>query len=253
MRRLNRSTNTPLGTAFFLFVSLAIIPVSLKAAGLKLGFSPRLSAAIDIWTEITETFGSNYGAAGGSQLAELIVPAENSQSAARNEPCPLRERACARQIEESSTEVEQPSPISRTMPAATTINTAKASRPGCRLTVRSHTESKPVTVSAAPAEITFHVDTDVRSYRALSDRRVEATMRRDVLTRLDRIINQHGFEQPAIAPTPKSFRMHFRFRQTAMSSLTGAECKARMALDAALRVERASLNGESAAPDNCDL
>jgi len=45
MQRLNKPAHAPLGTAFFLFMSLAIIPVSLKAAGLQTGFSPRLSAA----------------------------------------------------------------------------------------------------------------------------------------------------------------------------------------------------------------
>jgi hypothetical protein len=56
-------------------------------------------------------------------------------------------------------------------------------------------------------------------------------------------------------PIPKSFRMLVRFKQPAVPSITGAACKVRTALAPAgrLRLERASLNGTPASPDNCDL
>src|SRR5947207_4282814 len=102
MRRLNKSTNAPLGAAFFLFISLAIIPVSLKAAGVRVGVHPRLSAAIDIWAEVADVFGATYGTTGGSELAALIVPADSQQNVTTENDCPLRQYAWAGEVEEST-------------------------------------------------------------------------------------------------------------------------------------------------------
>jgi hypothetical protein len=68
MQRLNRPAHAPLGMAFFLFLGLAIVPVSLKAAGVHLSFSPSLSAAADAWKEISEVFGASYQQSRDPQL-----------------------------------------------------------------------------------------------------------------------------------------------------------------------------------------
>ena len=79
MQRLNRPAHAPLGMAFFLFLGLAIVPVSLRAAGVHLSFSPSLSAAADAWREISGVFGSSY-----QQSADPLVPdVTNSDSDAK--------------------------------------------------------------------------------------------------------------------------------------------------------------------------
>lgn len=260
MRRLNKTTRAPMGTAFFLFVSLAIIPVSLKAAGLDLGLTPRLSAAIDIWSGVASVFGPNYGGAGGSELAALIIP-DASPSAASEETCPQQQYACLREADElypsaTTTEIA-------TMPTASTAQLAKAPRVLCELASRNRANNKlaesnfapPEIPAEIPAEIKVNVDADARIFRALERRKVDATMQREWLSRVERIINPRTVDHTWInpLPVPKSFRMLIRMKQSATSSVTGAECKARAALEAGGRLERASLNSTPAAPDNCDL
>lgn len=60
MQRTNKPAHAPVGTALFLFLGLAILPVSLRATGFEFGFSPRLSAATDAWQQVAEVFGASY-------------------------------------------------------------------------------------------------------------------------------------------------------------------------------------------------
>ena len=246
MRRLNRSTSAPLGTAFFLFVSLAIIPVSLKAAGLQLGFTPRLSAAIEIWAEVAAVFGPNNGVVSGAELAALISSDSTPSNAANDDACPLQQYACDRDADEAS-------PASREI-AATFTKAAKFPQASRKLASRSCAKDKVVETGVAPAQINVDVDGGARIFRAFNRQKFETTMQREVVSKLERIINTRGLDQTSNPlPIPKSFRLLIRLKQSATSSVTGAECKARAALDATGRLERASLNGIPAAPDNCDL
>jgi len=83
MQRLNRSAHAPLGTVFFLFLGLAILPVSLRAMGVTVSFNPRLAAAMDAWQQMAEVFGVNYGPGTGSQpvIAQNINDASSADSA----------------------------------------------------------------------------------------------------------------------------------------------------------------------------
>lgn len=249
MRRLNRSTSAPLGTAFFLFLGLAIIPVSLKAAGLQLGFHPRLAAAIEIWTGVAEVFGPNYGVANGSDLATLITSEGTSSNAAPDAPCPLQQYACDRDIEEAS--------LASPQIPVTFIQAAKAPRALCKLASRTYAKTKVVEPGVAPEAFSLNINTGARGFRALNGRKAEATMRLEVLNKFDKEINRSNLDQTSISPLalpiPKSFRMLIRLRQPAVSSVTGAECKARAAIEAAGRFDRASFRGTPSDAENCDL
>ena len=74
MQRINRSAHAPVGTAVFLFLGLAILPVSLKATGVQISFSPRLSAAAEAWQQVAEVFGASFHPAPESQLSVVREP-----------------------------------------------------------------------------------------------------------------------------------------------------------------------------------
>ncbi len=252
MQRLNKPAHAPLGTAFFLFVSLAIIPVSLKAAGLQVGFSPRLSAAIDIWRQVAEVFGPSYDAGTGSELAALITSEGEPANVAGAEACPLREYACDREVEEEY----------RPLPEITAAfaPTANAPRAACiKLAPHNHSKAKQIESDVAAAEIKVNVERGARVLRAISADKAEAAMRLELLNGLEKCLIPRTFDPSGPIkgiPIPKNIRMLIRLKQSAVPSVIGAaESKVRTALAplGRLKLERASLNSTPAAPDNCDL
>ena len=252
MQRLNKPVHAPLGTAFFLFVSLAIIPVSLKAAGLHVGFSPRLSAAIDIWRQVAQVFGPNYDAGTGSELAALITMDGAPANVAGDEAYPLSEYACDREAEEEY----------RPLPEITAAfaPAAHAPRAACiKLAPRAHSKPKQVESDVAAAEITLNIEHAARVLHALSADKPEAAMRIDLLNGLEKCMVPRSFDPSGSIkglPMTKSFRMLIRLKQSAAPAVIGAaESKVRAALASVGRVklERASLNSTPAALDNCDL
>lgn len=259
MQRFNRSAHTPVGTAFFLFVSLAIIPVSLRAAGLQVGFSPRLSAAVDIWRQVAQAFGPNYEAASGAELAAIIGSDAAPSLAAEVEASPAQEYACNREVEESSIFV----------PESTTVfvPAADAPRATCsKAAAHNQSKSKRVESEFTVVQISSNFEKSAPAIKALSAERAEVALRIEVLKILEKcslsgslplslsqsMDGNGSIKNPRI---PKSFRMLVRFKQPAAASITGAQCKVRAVLAPAgrARLERASLNSPPATEDDCDL
>lgn len=59
MQRLNKSQNAPVSTALILVLGLAILPFSLRFAGIQLPINPSLSGAMDAWQQISEIFAAS--------------------------------------------------------------------------------------------------------------------------------------------------------------------------------------------------
>ena len=95
MQRLHKSPQAGLGLTFFTFLALAIIPFSLRAAGVRVSISPRLSAAIDVWRQISDGLGSGYQS-GAESVSEPV-------SAQSQSTCPHRQLACASRFAETLT------------------------------------------------------------------------------------------------------------------------------------------------------
>ncbi len=74
MQKINRSKGTPLGMAF-VFLCLTAIPVSLKAVGINVNFSPSLGAVTDAWQQIAGVFTNDYQSGNSSELIAVNKPA----------------------------------------------------------------------------------------------------------------------------------------------------------------------------------
>jgi hypothetical protein len=86
MQRLRKAAHRGLGLSAFLFLSLTIIPVSLRTLGVQVSISPRLSAAIDVWHQVADGLGSGYQSGAEPASEPAVTPSETA--------CPQHEFAC---------------------------------------------------------------------------------------------------------------------------------------------------------------
>jgi hypothetical protein len=126
----NRSGGATFGAAF-LFLSLAAVPVSMKAIGFEVRFAPTMNAVVDAWGEIASAF-----AAGNQPISVTDLSAVNNSSAAESpapeagaqeQPCMM---ACAK--EEKAVEVESEEPFA----SAAEAKRPEPARSRCANTVR---------------------------------------------------------------------------------------------------------------------
>jgi len=250
MQRLNRSAPAPRGSAFFLFLGLAIVPISLKAAGVQVSFSPSLSAAADAWQQIADVFGSGYQPA---RAFDSSTPTDQGREPSRafdSSACPSREFACAREVYELSATVEDVSKV--------LVPQAGATRRGCpRAASRASGAPAAVEQSIAAAASRESVQRYVRALGTLRAVKLEAVTHGSLL-RNDALLKdiEKQIVERSLA-IPRSLMMLVRVKSPANPSATKAAlCKVRAALDSARRIERerAILTSLSSAnPDNCEL
>src|SRR5262245_4363656 len=92
MRRTHKTAHAPLGAGFFLFLGLAMLPLSMRAAGIQISFNPSLYAANDALSQIAGMLGASYQSEVPSESCRLI----DSDPEPANEPnLEQREVACA--------------------------------------------------------------------------------------------------------------------------------------------------------------
>ena len=73
MQRINKQTTAPFGLAF-IFLGLAIVPISMKAVGVNLNFAPRVNAVANAWNRITGGVASPHQPLGTAELSAINVP-----------------------------------------------------------------------------------------------------------------------------------------------------------------------------------
>jgi hypothetical protein len=88
MQRINKQTTAPFGLAF-IFLGLAIVPVSLKAVGVNISFAPRVNAVANAWNRITGGVASPYQPLGTAELSAVNVPDCCDDSDAVEQPCQI--------------------------------------------------------------------------------------------------------------------------------------------------------------------
>lgn len=251
MQRLNRSTTSaPKGTAFFLFLGLAVVPFSLRAVGLQVTFSPSLSAAADAWQQIADVFGAGY-----QPVREFVSSPPNYTDgeplrAVDTAACAGREVACVGDAEEFSVTAADVSQAHAPKTAAV--------RACPKLALRARATSLVAATPAVAGPVVRNgFQKQIQALESLG------AMNLDILTHTEPLKNeelvkniQRRIVERSLA-TPQNFMMLVRVKSLVVPSATKApQCKVRAALDSVRRIERerAILTTLSSAnPDNCEM
>jgi hypothetical protein len=253
MQRINRSAHAPVGTIFFLFLGLTILPVSLRAAGVQVSFSPRLSAAADAWQQIADVFSASYVPAPTTELS--VVKDLDVDPSTPIETCngPRSELACLSNIERSSAVVRdviraralKPAPASHTRRTFDSIDEPAAKRAA-------------LTVAAEVIKASF--EDHPQPLDAMRARKIENGTQGALLQDIRKQMFRRGFEPtPQIRnlPLPKELKVLVQIKRATAGLLPrAAQCKVYSALVSARRqeCERARLTSNfPVSPDNGEL
>lgn len=234
MQRINKSAHGPVGTAFFLFLGLAILPLSLRAAGVQISFSPRLSAAMDAWQQIAEGFGASYHPAPASELSVVKDLDSYPSNPIESSVSQRSEFACADEVEELPGTVFDvlKARAPKTAPALHSSHVSESRRlPAANL---------GALVVAAKA-ITASFEKRAPAISALGAMKLEALTREQLVKSLEKQVFRQSFERLREfrnLSVPRSVRVQVRTKQAAAGfSAKTAECKVFSALASARRHE----------------
>lgn len=225
MQRLNKTAQAGLGLTFFLFLGFAIIPFSLRAAGVQV--SPRLSAAIDVWRQIVDVLGTGYQSGGESASEPAATPSDIA--------CPHQQFMCANQTDETLTSeypVERPS-------EARALNARVESRSQAVYRIRRpHQATAPHAsriIAAEAVQASFELE-------PLNDLKLEKLPRERIFWK--------SFKQSELVRflVPENLKMQVRISTTSPSVSKPAACKVRSGIEKPREATAPSAN-----PDNCDL
>lgn len=253
MQRINRSAHAPVGTAFFLFLGLAILPFSLRAAGVQVSFSPRLAAAMDAWQQIAEVFGASYHPAPASELS-VVKDLDSDPSNRIESPVrPSSEFACADEVGELPGTVLD-------VPKARAPKAAPALRASPKSASRRSPAANRVALVVAAEAIKASFEKHAPAIGALGAMKLATLKREELLKSIDKQVFKQTFEpigEVRNLPVSKNIRVLIRVKRAAAgSSAKTAECKVSSALASALRheCERAILTGmTTGSPDHSEF
>lgn len=252
MQRLNRSAQAPLGTAFFLFLFLAVIPVSLKVAGVQMTLSPRLAAAIDAWNQISQVLGASYQQV--SEPGSVALESSDVDTVRSSADFAHRESACTRGFEE---------PV-ETLPGNPEANAEKVDRPraACPKAVSRPPQVMKrieLKVLAGATELTAEESAlSLEQFGAMKLVKLETLTSRGLLKDVERLGLWQDFGPRAAIKNfsaPMNLELLVRVKRSAPPTAgKAAECKVRAAMAGARRLERAQFTDlPSAAADNSEL
>src|SRR5215468_6236683 len=217
MQRLNKSGHSQVGTAFFLVLGLAILPFSLRFAGIQVSFNPKLSGALDAWQQISEVFTTSYNSA---VLTDVSVNQQQDTDAQKDDAeCTdsPSEFACNGQIEE---ELDTFSNVSKLEAPATCLRrTAKAR-------VKPVAASKtPVASIVVAGTVMQHLALNaVNALNFVSEHRIarlktqEVQKKTEFLSNIEMELFKNGI--PGLTTTknitiPKNLKVQVRFKKPA--------------------------------------
>ena len=254
MQRLNRAAHAPVGAAFFLFLVLAILPISLGVAGVQVSFNPRLSAAMDAWQQIAEVFGASYQPGTASNLSVVNASESDSSDLIDSSTSRCTEFRCARRPEA----------------VTTTLNDVRDPLV-LKTCARSASPRVETRHSLAPKRVASVVvasfENQARVIGVLGAMKLDTVTREEMQKSIETQVLKPSFVAPSFVamaeirnlplPISKSMRLLVRMRRAAAaSSAKTAECKVFSALASSRsrECERAMLTGMSVtSPDNSEF
>ena len=233
MRRFNKTAHAPVGTAFFLVLGLAILPFSLKAAGVRVALSPRISAALDAWQQIAEVFGASYQPGIIPDLS--LVTEESVPATAEDSIDQTGQVACAREFAEETSGL---GPVSETKVSCSLAVRRTTSKALPRLCIPAR---QPVSIVVASSA------TKSQAVELLSGLRLEMDTHLEMLKGIEKQIFRPSFAPVAkfrTLPLTKELRVLVRAKRAAASS-EKTECKVYSAMSSERKrdLERAALIG----------
>jgi hypothetical protein len=265
MQQTGKSTHTSVGAAFFLFLALAVIPFSLKAAGVEESLSPRLAAATDAWRQVAEAFGGGFQPGAPAELAavnyaesELAKPIEEAiysgdrgcehdaacigQTGCDREAACENETACDREIDALSKEP--------TNTRDANLPKVDRTRAVCR---KSNERSRAL---AARGQLAMHVDAIeaallAKPVEALRFIPLDPVIEKQWGNLLETHMRRGDFQmlgEMKRRQMEKELRVVVKMKSPA-ASRKAAECKVRAAMASAMRL----MSEPITAPDNCEL
>ncbi|MFY9554752.1 MAG: hypothetical protein WAV20_09310 [Blastocatellia bacterium] len=249
MQRLNRPAHAPGGMAFFIFLGLAILPVSLRVAGVQTNFSPRLSAAVDAWKQIAG-IGSSYEMGTDAALPVLNNSTVTPSNEAEENVATHRFYACTRQV-------QQAPPASQIQ--ATTAVFREPLRVVSSRSIAAHRQARRTMPVVATAEIKATLEKHTRVLESLRAIKPETLIQEAMLKRIETEVLLRGFEtrkEIKTLPIPQSLRSLIRLKPAfgVPSATRSAQCKVRAAMASARTIEREGpvMTG-SLIPDNSEF
>ena len=259
MQRINKSGHSPVGTAFFLVLGLAILPFSLKFAGIQVSFNPQLSGATDAWQQISEVFAASYHTGLPAELSVNREQQTDQQQGSEECSDSTSQQACNGQREE---EFDTISNISKPQ----TLNATCSSR-----TVKTHVKRvaapvPPVASIVVTGTVMQHLALNaVNALNFAFDQRVARLKAREVQKKTEFVNNielelfKNGI--PGLTSTknitvPKNLKVQVRFKKPATATgETAAQCKvfSALSLERRRQCDRASLSVPVVNPDNSEF
>ena len=247
MQRLNRAAHAPVGAAFFLFLVLAILPISLGVAGVQVSFNPRLSAAMDAWQQIAEVFGASYQPGTASNLSVVNASESDSPIPIDSSTSQSTEFGCAR----------RPEALTATVNDVRDPRVPKACARRSSPMFESHHSLAAKRVASV---VVASFENQARVIGVLDAVKLDTMMREEMQKSFETPVLKPSFEAVAEIknlPIAKSMRLLVRMkRASAASSAKTAQCKVFSAL-ASLRsheCERAILTSMPVtSPDNSEF
>jgi hypothetical protein len=245
MQPFNKSSHAPVGTAFFLVLGLAILPFSLRFAGIQLPISPKLSGATDAWQQISEVFVANKFPV----VADLAENREDAGQPSNSEDTAdsVRQLACNGDIEKECD----------TFGDISTVEAAKAVSPRRVATGRAKrvkvTKQPVASIVVAGSEIKQMALNALNALNISGEKRFELKKAKEFQLKAEILknINIQLFNDafPVITPAknstvPKNMKMTVRVKRVASAAgESTAQCKvfSAMALERRRQCDRAAL------------
>jgi len=249
MQRLNRAAHAPVGAAFFLFLVLAILPISLGVAGVQVSFNPRLSAAMDAWQQIAEVFGASYQPGTASNLSVVNASESDTSNPIDSSTSSSTEFGCG----------PRPEAVTTILNDVCDPRILKA----CVRRASPRVESRHSLAAKRVASVVLAgFENQARVIGVLGAMKLETVMREEMLKSIKTQVLKPSFEPIAEIrnlpiPITKSMRVLVRMKRAAAASAAKtAECKVFSALASSRshECERAMLTSmPGISPDNSEF